>query len=333
MSPDISVIIAAYNVEGYIERAINSTLTQADYADAVAIEVIVVDDGSTDRTWDIISGISDPRLQCFNLPCNGGPGLARNAGIDRASGKWIAVLDGDDAFFPGRLERLAKLANIHKADIVVDNLSVFRESDGVSFPMFSPSRLARISPLSLSDFIAGNQSFMGGYALGYMKPFISAAFLRQHKLHYNVDIRIGEDYLLLARALAAGAHCIVEPMAGYLYTSRCGSISHRLTRADILRIALGDERFISEYKLPPAAVKAQKKREAHLKDAYAFICLVEALKARNVLGALQAVATAPLTVLHLWRPVWQRIRKLSLFMLTEKENWHVRSKKYFNPRS
>ncbi len=99
MSPDISVIIAAYNVECYVERAINSALIQADGADAPAVEVIVIDDGSTDRTWEILSRIADPRVRCFQLPGNSGPSAARNAGIARASGRWIAVLDGDDAFF------------------------------------------------------------------------------------------------------------------------------------------------------------------------------------------------------------------------------------------
>ena len=244
MSLDISVIIATYNVECYIERAINSALIQMDCADAPAIEVIVVDDGSTDRTGKIVSRIGDPRLQCLQLPRNGGPGAARNAGIARASGRWIAILDGDDTFFPGRLARLIKLAAGQKADIVVDNLSVFRESDGASFPMFSPSRLARLPVLGLSGFITGNQSFMGGYALGYMKPVFSAGFLRQHGLCYQPDLRIGEDYLLLAQCLALGARCIVDPTAGYLYTSRAGSASHRLIKEDILRI-IGNDKKIS----------------------------------------------------------------------------------------
>ncbi len=318
MSPDISVIIATYNVERYIERSVNSALIQADCADAPTIEVIIVDDASTDRTWEIVSRINNPRLQCIRLSSNGGPAAARNAGIARASGRWIAILDGDDAFFFGRLARFMMLAALQEADIVVDNLLVFCESNGEIFPMFSPSRLARLSLLSLSNFIAGNQYFMGGYGFGYMKPLISAAFLRRHKLNYDTDLRIGEDYFLLAQALAAGGRCIVDPTAGYLYTSRCGSISHRLTKADILRIVAGDEKFISEYKLSPAATKAHRKRKTHLKDAYAFACLVEALKSRNFSHAIQAVAAHPMTVRHLWRPVWTRVRRVIFFHFNRK---------------
>jgi succinoglycan biosynthesis protein ExoO len=320
MSPDISVVIAAYNVEHYIERAINSALSQADCAGAPSIEVIVIDDGSTDRSWEIISRIRDPRLQCSQLQRNSGPGAARNAGIARASGHWIAMLDGDDAFLPGRLARLMKLVTGQKANIAVDNLSVFRESDGTSFPMFSSSRLERLPLLSLADFVAGNQSFMGGYALGYMKPLFSAAFLRQHGLYYQHDIRIGEDYLLLAQALAMGARCVVDPKAGYLYTSRAGSVSHRLVKEDVLRIIASDARLLSEYKFSPAAMKAQKKRESHLKEAYTFACLVEAIKGRQLSRALQAAAESPLAVRHLWRAAWKRVQKIIPSTLVRKES-------------
>ncbi len=225
------------------------------------------------------------------------------------------------------------LAASQKADIVVDNLSVFRESSGVSFPMFPSSRLARRPKISLADFIAGNRSFLGGYTLGYMKPVFSAEFLRQHKLCYRADLNIGEDYLLLAQALAAGARCFVDPTAGYLYTSRAGSISNRLIKEDILRIIASDAAFLSAYKLSPAAMRAQRRREANLKEAYAFAGLVEAIKGRKIFQALLAAAAAPLAVRHLWRPVWKRVKKITpIFVLTRKENQDVRNKEILNPR-
>ncbi len=313
MRPDISIIIAAYNVERYIERAVNSALAQA-----AAIEVIAADDGSTDKTWEALSRINDPRLQCIRLCSNSGPGAARNACIARASGRWIAILDGDDTFLPGRLARLMKLAAAQKADIVVDNLSVYRESDGVIFPMFTPARLARLPLLGLADFIAGNQSFTGGYALGYMKPLISAEFLHGNKLRYQEDLRIGEDYFLLAQALVAGARCIIDPTEGYLYTARAGSASHRLTGADILKIIANDTRLLSLHKLPLAAAKAQRKRQINLKEAYAYAYLVDAIKSRNLPSALRAAAASPRAIRHLWRPVWVRARKIIPFLLNRK---------------
>ena len=304
-SPDISVIVAAYNVGRYIRRALESALDQA----GPSVEVIMIDDNSTDDTWVKASEIRDARLRLLRLPANAGPGAARNAGIALARGKWIAILDGDDAFLPGRLARCMAQAVEARADIVVDNLTVCREADGAVFPMFSPSRLARSPLLSLARFIKGNQSFMGGYALGYLKPVFSAGFLRAHALSYRTDIRIGEDYLLLAKALACGARCVVEPREGYLYTARSGSTSHRLTPADINRIADCDRIFLESASLDPAAARAQRLRNFHLREAYAFALLVDAIKKRDLRNILDALAAAPLAARHLWRPAWVRLRR------------------------
>ncbi|MBU6474401.1 MAG: glycosyltransferase family 2 protein [Alphaproteobacteria bacterium] len=304
MSADISVIIAAHNVEHYIERAVNSALAQAE-----TMEVIVVDDASTDGTRNVVSRIGDPRLLSIRLDENRGPGAARNAGISAASGRRIVVLDGDDAFLPGRLARLSQLSDVQEADIAVDNLSVCRESDGAIFPMFSSARLTRLGTLGLADFIAGNSSLAGGYALGYMKPVFSAAFLRYKGLRYPEGLRIGEDYFLLARALAQGARCAVDPAEGYSYTARAGSVSHRLTSADIRRIISADGLFISAHRLSAAAQKAQEKRSTGLKEAHAYACLVEAIKNRDLPSALRMAASAPLAARHLWRPAWARAQK------------------------
>lgn len=305
MSVAVSIIIAAYNVERYIERAIRSALDQ----DGVALEVIVVDDCSSDQTFAKAQAFGDARVKCIRLPRNGGPGAARNAGIAAASGQWIAILDGDDALAGHRLARCLKRAAEMDADIVVDNLSVFREADGASFPMFPPARFTRLGRLTLADFIAGNQSFMGGYALGYLKPVFSSSFLHRNNLRYRTDIRIGEDYLLLAKALASGAVCAVEAQTGYLYTARAGSTSHRLAPEDVMRIAACDRHLLAEHKLDAAAAKAQKRREFHLKEAYAFTLLVQALKQRQLSGAVKAAGMAPSALRHLWRPAWVRIRR------------------------
>jgi succinoglycan biosynthesis protein ExoO len=292
--PDVSVIIAAYNVGSYIERAIHSALDQYD----VTVEAVLVDDNSTDNTWEIVCSINDSRLRCIKLPQNGGPSVARNTGIAAAASPWIAILDGDDIFLPGRLARILQRARTTKADIVVDNIRVSRESDAAIFPMFEPKKFGQHTTLGLAQFIAGNQSFLGGEALGYLKPVFSSEFLRQHKLAYDPALRIGEDYMLLAEALANDAACAVEPTEGYSYTIRAGSISHRLSLADVMRISEGDKKFLARYTLDPMSAKAQWKRESRLKEAYAFTLCVDALKRRDASAVWQ-----------LWRPAWARINR------------------------
>ena len=302
--PEISVVVAAYNAEAYIERAIHSALSQR----GVAVEVVVVDDGSTDNTLGAVSQIGDLRVKCIRLARNCGPGAARNVGFALSSAPWIAVLDSDDILLPDRLRRLLERARRGKADIVADNLLVFREDDGKTFPMYKSSKISRMTKLDLETFIAGNRAFLGGYALGYLHPMFSAEFLRTHRITYDTDLRIGEDYMFLAEALANGAVCVLESKPGYQYNVRTGSVSHRLALEHVIRLAEADQRFLARFQLNPAAARAHKRRESGLKTAHAFAMLVNALEQRNVAAALDAVGKCPSAALQLWRPVVAHVR-------------------------
>lgn len=101
-SPQVSVVIPAYNRAGTLERAITSVLSQT-FPD---LECIVVDDGSTDQTVALVEGVQDPRLRLLRLPVNKGGSHARNVGIQAARGELLAFLDSDDEWLPQMLERL-----------------------------------------------------------------------------------------------------------------------------------------------------------------------------------------------------------------------------------
>jgi glycosyltransferase involved in cell wall biosynthesis len=98
-SCSVSVVIPAYNAEKYIGRAIDSVLAQTRQAD----EIIVVDDGSTDSTADVVQAYGDKVH--FIRQKNGGASVARNTGIEAANSEWIAFLDADDEWLPGKLEK------------------------------------------------------------------------------------------------------------------------------------------------------------------------------------------------------------------------------------
>ena len=97
--PTISVIIPAYNAEHTIQETLESVQKQT-FSD---FEIIVIDDGSTDRTLDIVREIADPRIKCFSYE-NGGVAMARNLGISHATGEFIAFLDADDMWTSDKLE-------------------------------------------------------------------------------------------------------------------------------------------------------------------------------------------------------------------------------------
>lgn len=94
---DVSVVIPAYNAEAFISKTIESALAQT----CGVAEIIVVDDGSTDRTAQISAAF--PKTRVIRRP-NGGQGAARNTGVQAASAEWIAFLDHDDTWHPRKTE-------------------------------------------------------------------------------------------------------------------------------------------------------------------------------------------------------------------------------------
>jgi glycosyltransferase involved in cell wall biosynthesis len=103
----VSVVIAAWNSQDTLARAIESALIQT----LPVLEVIVIDDGSTDATAAIAFSYSDSRMRVLRRVTNQGVAAARNAGIRMASGTWIAFLDADDVWHPTKLERQMAFAD------------------------------------------------------------------------------------------------------------------------------------------------------------------------------------------------------------------------------
>jgi len=103
--PFFSVLLPAYNARAHIRHAL-SDLAAQKFRD---FEILVVDDGSTDGTADIVNSFSDPEIRMIRLPENRGLVGALNAGLSEARGKWIARQDADDRCRPNRLERQSQL--------------------------------------------------------------------------------------------------------------------------------------------------------------------------------------------------------------------------------
>lgn len=305
LAPDVSFVLAAFNSAGTITHAIDSALAQ----EGVAVEVIVVDDCSSDATAALVAAIGDPRIRLIALGQNRGPGGARNAGLAAARGRWIAILDSDDTVRPGRLKRMIGRAEASDAQIVVDNLDVV-SLDGRSVRMFPEATLAALPVLTLPIFIESNVIFRTGHNFGYMKPVFERRFLDAHGLRFDETLRIGEDYILLASLLASGGRCAVEPSAGYVYHIREGSISRVLELHHIDAMMAADETFLSRYTLDPLSERMQRKRERGFRQARSFLVLVEQLKSRSLAGAVRTALADPIALRHLSMPIAARLRRL-----------------------
>jgi len=107
--PTVSVIIPSYNHEAFIEECIQSVLNQT-FQD---FEIVITDDGSIDRTVQIIESFDDPRISLFKHPVNKGACLAANNCIVNSKGKYVAMLSSDDAWYPDKLDIQVKFLDAH----------------------------------------------------------------------------------------------------------------------------------------------------------------------------------------------------------------------------
>jgi succinoglycan biosynthesis protein ExoO len=303
--PQATFILAAFKSRDTIERAIDSALAQTD----VSVEIIVIDDCSPDETADIVNAYTDPRVRLIRLEKNRGPGGARNAGLEAARGDWIVILDSDDAISPGRTARMIARAKRADAQIVVDNLDVIT-LDGETKRMFEEAALSKLETLTLPAFIGSNVLFQSEHNYGYMKPIFERRFLEEHGLRFDDTLPIGEDYMLLASALAKGGRCAVEPSAGYTYYIRTGSISRVLKLHQVDAMLAADAEFLKNHRLDEASMAAQMRRHRSIEDARSFIILVDQIKARSLSGAVRTAWRNPAAIRHLRMPIAVRLRRL-----------------------
>lgn len=122
--PDVSVVIPAFNVESFVRECVLSVQRQ----DGVSLEIIAVDDGSTDATGDILDilAAADPRITVVHQ-ANAGLSMARNAGIAVAKGRYLAFLDSDDRWLPGGLAGLVERADADALDALLFDGESFRD--------------------------------------------------------------------------------------------------------------------------------------------------------------------------------------------------------------
>lgn len=222
----VSVIIAAYNVEAFISRAIASVRAQT----CRDLEIIVVDDASTDGTRGIVESIAreDKRIRLIPREQNGGPAKARNAALDAANGDWVAPLDADDAWRPERLERLLAVAAATSSHFVADNQILFDDSlqREVGTALALPGAQVQLTMRGL---------FTGEYEgralnLGMLKPLLRLDFINSRGLRYRPDLRYFEDYHFYAELIINGAAAVVISDPLYIYTTPVGLLSNARSR-------------------------------------------------------------------------------------------------------
>jgi succinoglycan biosynthesis protein ExoO len=299
VNPEVSVVIPAYNTEAYIAKAIESVLEQTEQN----LEIIVVDDASTDTTVEVAQQFNDPRLKVLVNQKNLGQNASLKRAIGASTGKWIAMLDSDDWYTAKRIERLLSVAYAENADMIADDLYYIQ--DGKSSPWGTLLRDSdkRIKQITLVDpifFVENDTPGSGGLPLGLTKPMFKRDFLVQHGIEHDENIVMGQDFWFDMKCLAHGARFIFVPEPYYFYRKRQGSLVTG-SKTKLIDEFCSNTRAFLEQRLVqenPDLVQALSKRLVLLEQTKLYYRVIDPLKQRKWSVALVEMSRNPYFFKH-----------------------------------
>jgi glycosyltransferase involved in cell wall biosynthesis len=199
-APQVSAVVPTQNRSAMLEQALRSALEQED----VELEVIVVDDGSADETPAVLARIDDPRLTVIRHERPLGVSRARNAGISRARGEWIAFLDDDDLWAPGKLR--TQLSDAAEHGVTFSYSAAVAIDDRMSATRLThppgPEAVRRL--------------LFGGNVIGSPSVVLLTAELLGRAGDFDERLPLMEDWDLWIRVASLGTPGLIpEPLAAY----------------------------------------------------------------------------------------------------------------------
>lgn len=205
----VTIIIPTFNSANYIEKAINSVLNQT-YKD---IEIVVVDDCSTDNTIEILSKYENiSNFKIIKNTENVGVGISRKIGINNANGEYITFLDSDDFILKDFIEISLKLAKQQDSDVVYTSVGIL-----------SPTNQLKV--IQVGDFFSENEAKLNIFFWCEMN-FITGKLFKTEllkKCHWS-ERRIAEDVQTLFYIMYEANKVRSFPYVGYIHVCREGSL-------------------------------------------------------------------------------------------------------------
>lgn len=232
MSAKLSVIIPAYNIEGYIGKCLDSVLAQT-FQD---LEIIVIDDGSTDQTPQILDQYQQKyeKIQVIHKK-NEGVSIARNTGIECAKGEFFLFFDGDDFMEPYTCEELYQTALEQHVDTVIYGYHLYE--NGAIKESFLPTfakdhyegkelirellpKFIGISDTNVNNWIKGvpQSLFVENPAL--WRTMVSAKVIKENQLRFRKELRVGEDTIFISEYLSHAKNCYIKRKCYYYLVVR-----------------------------------------------------------------------------------------------------------------
>ena len=206
----VSVLMSVYNGERFLQEAVESILDQT-YTD---FEFIIVDDGSIDRTWKILSAYSDPRIRLVRNSENIGLSRSLNKGLKLARGEYFTRMDADDISLPERLATQVAFLNKHsEAGLLAGNLEVINEQGEI---------IGYFKRDCHPDLVKWYELFYNR-TVGHSQVMFRASLVRELG-EYSETIALAQDYDLWSR-IAERAHIVILPQALLQWRKHKSSIS------------------------------------------------------------------------------------------------------------
>lgn len=222
-APTVSVIIPVYNGERYIRDCLQSLLVQT----LQNFELIVVDDASTDRSGEICASMAaaDSRIRLVQLPENSGAGMARNRGMEAATGRFLTFVDGDDSVEPEYLKTLYAQAILHNADVVSGGSKEYHQQADGAYLLHEIVNVKDSvyvmpeSPWPRIEAMLANQTCVAAWGKFYRRDFIE-----KYQLRFD-DMPNFEDCLFNFLCLYYAERYVFIPATDYHYHVRAHSLS------------------------------------------------------------------------------------------------------------
>lgn len=293
-TPLVSVVIATYNMAKYLPMAIQSVLEQT-YNN---IEVIVVDDGSTDNTEEVIKTLSEDTRVRYIVQENRGQASAKNRGIQESSGEFIAFLDADDMWKPEKLELQIPVFFRSKSIGVVYAKLIYIDDKGVEL-LNTPDEYMLFrgwvsGPLFIRNFVRF------GAAVVRRECFVRLGGFKEH-------IRMGIDYDLWLRFSTQYEFEYVDKALLY-YRIWAGQMSNNCKGRYLNGIKIMQD-FLDEY---PEAVDIKTQNEAW---AHTYVGLGECLRSIDKkIGPALSFYIRALRYKFTYKPAWRAIILTLLFV-------------------
>lgn len=224
----VSVIISVYNREKYIEECIESILNQ----DFTNFELIVVDDGSTDKTLEILNNFNDDRIRVIKLPVNCGIGTAKNVALSSANGEYIAIMDSDDVAVPYRLTKQVDFLDQNTEIDILGARGVIYEGDKDNILFYSKQ------PENDAD-IKARMLFLNGSAMLHPTMMLRSEFIKKHGLYYENKMQ-DEDHAFWIKSIYHGAK----------FYNLTDELIYKRKHDESVTVKLKSQTFIKERKIP-----------------------------------------------------------------------------------